>query len=112
MSHDKEEEEPTKERICGYVIYPWEVDSLATADQVLPMLERLHYLNFTPMLSTIYLKSTGFFTWDRQIAYSLMRKADVVLLVYEEHMTPIMLRELMKAKSYGKKVVRIPRKAD
>lgn len=108
----QDEEGSGKERQVGYVVYPWELDEFASADQVLPMLERLYYLGFTPVISTVYLKSTNFFTWDRQIEYSLIKKCDVMLLLHEDRMTPLMLRALLKGREYGKPVVRIGRKAD
>lgn len=101
-----------KEKQVAYLVYPFEVDELADAEHVLAMLERLHYLGYAVILSPVYLKSTGYFTFDLQISYTLIKKCDVMVLCYEERMTQLMLKELMKGREYGKPVVRIPRKAD
>lgn len=110
MSQDKSES--NKDRKVGYLVYPWSLDHLATADKVLPLLERLHYLGFATIVSPVYLKTTNYFTFDLQISYALIKKCDVLLLVEEEHMTETMLRELHKGREYKKPVIRIGRKAE
>lgn len=104
---NQDKEPVKKERVVGYLVYPWELDEYATAEKVLPMLERLHHQGYAVMVASIYLKSTSFYSWDRHISRSLIKKADVLLLVHEEHITPIMLWELEKGRGYGKPVVRI-----
>ncbi len=103
----KDEEKIKKDREVGYLVFPWEVTELAVPDVVLPLLERIHHLGYSPIIASIYLKSTEFYSWDRQISYALIKKSDLILLAYEEHMTPIMLRELMVGRMNGKRVVRI-----
>lgn len=109
MSNDRKK---SNDRVVAYVVYPWEVPSLATADKLFSALERLYHMGYSPIISPVYLKSTGFWTYDLTISYSLIKKADILVLINEEHMTEIMLKELMKGRELGKAVVRIVSKGD
>ena len=101
-----------EEKKVGFLVYPFGVHEMCTSEQILTLLERLHYLGYAIIISPINLKTTGWFTFDLQISYALIKKADVMILVEEEHMTQTMLRELLKGREYDKPVVRIPRKVD
>lgn len=107
MAHSDSSKSDDKDRPVGYLVYPWSLDDLATADKVLPLLERLHYLGYAVVVASIYLKSTNYYTWDRQISRSLIKKCDVLLLAEEERMTQTMLWELEHGKKCGKSVYRI-----
>lgn len=96
-----------KDRPVCYVCYPWEVTDLATAEKVLPMLERLYHMGYSPIISPVYLRSSGFYTYDLAITFSLIKKCDVVLLLHEDQITALQLRELMKAREFGKRIIRI-----
>lgn len=104
------ESKSPKDRPVCYVSYPWEVDELATAEKVLPMLERLYHMGYSPIVSPVYLKSSGFYTYDCAITFSLIKKCDVVVLLHEERVTALQLRELMKAREFGKRIIRIQNK--
>lgn len=104
MSHN---EKPNKGRVVCYVVFPWQVPEMATAEKVFATLTRLYHMGYSPIISPVYLQSTGFWTYDLQVSYSLIQKVDVLILVHEEHMTEIMLKELMKGREFNKPVVRI-----